>query len=232
MTIAHGLCGYAAIVLLVRRRHAHSSSPGVTVGDLRLAGTLVSAGAVLDVLDGPVARRFGSSGLGDLLDGMCDTVTFGVVPAAAVAASSSTVSTPANWALTGAGGAYLTAMILRLVRSEMTPADELKRGFQGLPSAPASGAALSAVALNAPPPVTCLLVVTVAALTVGDYHYPRQRPAVLPIIAGGPAIGLLGIWGILPRRPALIVTMVSTIALPVGAASAAWRRRRTHARAT
>jgi phosphatidylserine synthase len=121
----------------------------------------------------PSRTASGPGGLGNLLDGMCDTVTFGVVPAAVVAASSTAVSAPANWALVAAGGTYLTATILRLVRSEITPADDLKHGFQGLPSAPASAAGLSAVALNASPAVTCLLVVTVALLTVGKYHYPR-----------------------------------------------------------
>lgn len=57
---------------------------------------LVFAGAVLDMLHGPVARRFRTSGMGDRLDGMCDTVTFGVAPAVALAASGSADSSVAR----------------------------------------------------------------------------------------------------------------------------------------
>jgi CDP-diacylglycerol--serine O-phosphatidyltransferase len=227
MTIAHGLCGYLALALLARRWLGHESKPGVTIGDLRLAAGLVTAGAILDVLDGPVARRLGSSGLGGLLDGMCDTVTFGVVPAVLIAASGSARPAPASWALVGAGGVFLVAMILRLVRTEQTTTEAIGRGFRGLPSAPAAFVALCLVALNATPALTCLLVVVVAALMVGNYHYPRQQPALMPIMAGGLAIGLLGVWGVLPLRPVATVTMVSTIVLPVASGGAARRRRRS-----
>lgn len=232
MTIAHGLCGYLALALLARRWLDQAPGVGVTIGDLGLAGGLVSAGAVLDVLDGPVARRFGSSGLGDLLDGMCDTVTFGVVPAVVIAASGVTRSGAGAVALVAVGGVYLAAMILRLVRSELTTAEALGKGFRGLPSAPASAVALAAVALSATPVVTCLLVLTLAWLVVGNYHYPRQRPAYMPILAGGPAIGLLGVWGVLPLRPAVIVAMISTIVLPAASAVAQSRRRRSRAHGT
>ena len=232
MTIAHALCGYLAIALLVQRWHDHGGGRGVTIGDLRIAAALVSAGAVLDVLDGPVARRQGSSGLGDLLDAMCDTVTFGVVPGVIVAASGTSRTEVGRWALILAGGVFLTAMILRLVRSEVNKAEVLGHGFQGLPSAPAAGVTLAIVAVDAAPWLTCLLVAVTAWLVVGDYHYPRQRPALMPIIAGGPAIGLLGLFGVLPLVPAAIVMMASTLVLPAASAASAWRRRRQRSYAT
>jgi hypothetical protein len=49
----------------------------------------------------------------------------------------------------------------------------------------------------------------------------------MPILAGGPAIGLLGVWGALPLRPAVIVTMISTIVLPVASAVAARQESRS-----
>ena len=225
MTIAHGLCGYVALAVLAGRLYGHGRGEGVTIADLRIVGTLVAAGAVLDVLDGPVARRFGSSGMGDRLDGICDTVTFGVTPAVVVAASGTSHSRLAFSALVIAGGLYLAAMILRLVRSELTSADAIKRGFQGLPSAPASGAAVAAVALYAAPVVTCLLVTVIALLVAGSFHYPRQRGALMPIMAGGPVIGLLGVWGFLPLEPAAIATMILAIVPSAGAAAASWHDR-------
>lgn len=226
MTIAHGLCGFIAVVLLAGRLDSHVRGDRVTIADLRLVGALVAAGAVLDLLDGPVARRFGSSGLGDRLDGICDTVTFGVAPAVVIAASGSSHSSLAYSCLIAAGGVYLAAMILRLVRSEMTSPDALKRGFQGLPSAPAAGTAIGVVALNASPAVTCLLVALLALLVVGSFHYPRQRVSLMPLMAGGPAVGLLGVWGVLPLRPAAIAMIIMVVVPSVAAAGAAWRGRR------
>ena len=226
MTIAHGLCGFLAVALLAGRLNPDARGDRVTIADLRLVAVLVAAGAVLDLLDGPVARRFGSSGLGDRLDGICDTVTFGVAPAVVIAASGSSRASLAYAFLIAAGGVYLVAMILRLVRSEMTSPEALKRGFQGLPSAPAAGTALGVVALNASPAVTCLLVALLALLVVGGFYYPRQRVSLMPLMAGGPAVGLLGVWGVLPLRPAAIAMIIMVVVPSVAAASASWRARR------
>jgi CDP-diacylglycerol---serine O-phosphatidyltransferase len=228
MTIAHGLCGFVAVAILAGRWQGDGEAKGVTITDLRLVGTLIAAGAVLDVLDGPVARRFGSSGMGDRLDGICDTITFGLTPAVLVVASGRYEAGLPFSALVVAGGLYLVAMILRLVRSELTSPEEIKRGFQGLPSAPASGAAVAAVALYAAPVVTCLLVVVIAVLVVGSFYYPRQRGGLMPIMAGGPVIGLLGAWGVLPLEPAAIATMILAIVPSAAAAGAAWHHSDAH----
>jgi CDP-diacylglycerol--serine O-phosphatidyltransferase len=229
ITIAHGLCGFLAVVLLAGRLNPDAQGDRVTVADLRLVAALVAAGAVLDLLDGPVARRFGSSGLGDRLDGICDTVTFGVAPAVVIAASGSSRSRLAYSCLIAAGAVYLVAMILRLVRSEMTSPEVLKRGFQGLPSAPAAGTALGLVALNASPAVTCLLVAMLALLVVGSFYYPRQRVSLMPLMAGGPVVGLLGIWGVLPVKPAAIAMIIMVVIPAAATATATWRSRRAEA---
>jgi CDP-diacylglycerol--serine O-phosphatidyltransferase len=227
MTIAHGLCGFVAVVLLAGRLAPGAGGDRVTIADLRLVSALVAAGAVLDLLDGPVARRFGSSGMGDRLDGICDTVTFGVAPAVVIGASGGSRSSLAYACLIAAGGVYLAAMILRLVRSEMTSPEALGRGFQGLPSAPAAGTALGVVALNAPPAVTCLLVALLALLVAGSFYYPRQRVSLMPLMAGGPVVGLLGVWGVLPLKPAAIAMIIMVVAPAAAAAGTTWRGRRT-----
>ena len=98
-------------------------------------------------------------------------------------------------------------------------------GFQGMPSAPASSAAIAAVALGASPIVTCLLIVLLALLLVGSFHYPRQRLGLMPLMAGGPVVGLLGLWGVLPLKPAMVVTILLAIAPASVVAAAGWRRR-------
>jgi phosphatidylserine synthase len=225
MTLAHGLCGYVAVALLAGRWHSHPLGGGVTIADLRVVAALVAAGSVLDLADGPVARRFGSSGMGERLDAICDTVTFGLAPAVVVAASGAVYGGLRYLALISVGGIYFVAMILRLVRSWLTSTEALSHGFQGMPSAPASSAAIAAVGLGASPIVTCLLIALVALLLVASFHYPRQRLGLMPLMAGGPVVGLLGLWGVLPLKPAMIVTIVLAIAPALVVAAAGWRHR-------
>jgi phosphatidylserine synthase len=225
MTIAHGLCGYAAVALLVGRWHSRPRGGGLTIADLRLVAVLVAVGSILDLADGPVARRFGSSGVGERLDAICDTVTFGLAPAVVVAASGAVAGGLTYVALIAAGGLYFVAMILRLVRSWLTPTEALSVGFQGMPSAPASSAAIAAAALGASAIVTGLLITLIAFLLVASFHYPRQRLSLMPLMAGGPVIGLLGLWGALPLKPAMVTTIILAIAPASVVAVAEWRRR-------
>lgn len=224
MTIAHGLCGYGGLVLLAGGWRVHSGAKGVPIAQLRVIAVFVAVGALLDLFDGPVARRFGSSGMGEPLDAVCDAVTFGLLPGAVVAASGVGDQHLGQTVLIGAGGVYVVAMILRLVRSWMTSAEALDAGFQGMPSAPAGSATIAVVGLGASPALTALLIGLLAILLVGNFAYPRQRPGLMPIMAGGPIIGLLGLWGVLPLKPAMIAAIILAIA-PVAAARAADRRR-------
>jgi phosphatidylserine synthase len=225
MTIAHGLCGYGGLVLLAGGWRAHPGAKGVPIAQLRVIAVFVAVGALLDLFDGPAARRFGSSGMGEPLDAICDAVTFGLLPGGVVAASGVGEHHLGGAVLIGAGGIYFVAMMLRLVRSWLTSAEEIAAGFQGMPSAPAGSAAIAVVGLGASPAITGLLIALLAMLLVGNFAYPRQRAGLMPIMAGGPTIGLLGLWGVLPLKPAMIAAMVLAIA-PVAAAGAAGRRRR------
>lgn len=226
MTIAHGLCGFGGLVVLAGGWRAHADVKGVPIAQLRVIAVFVAVGALLDLFDGPVARRFGSSGMGEPLDAICDAVTFGLLPGTAVAAAGVGDRPLGHAVLIGAGGIYFVAMILRLVRSWMTSAEALGTGFQGMPSAPAGSATLAVVGLGASPAVTAMLMALLAMLLVGNFAYPRQSAALMPIMAGGPTFGLLGLWGVLPLRPALIAAMILAVA-PVAAARVAVRRRQT-----
>ena len=64
-----------------------------------------------------------------------------------------------------------------------------------------------------------------ALLLMGSFHYPRQRLGLMPLMAGGPVVGLLGLWGVLPLKPAMIVTILLAIAPATVVAAAGWRRR-------
>jgi phosphatidylserine synthase len=212
------------LVVLASRWRGHPRVTGVTIAELRVIALFVAVGAVLDLCDGPVARRCGSSGMGDRLDAICDAVTFGLLPAAVVAASGVSHARMGAATLIAAGGIYFVAMTLRLVRSWLTSAEVLSGGFQGMPSAPAGSAAIAAVGFGASPAVTALLITLIALLLVGNFDYPRQRAALMPMMAGGPIIGLLGLWGVLPLKPSMVAAMILAVA-PVVAAGAFVRRR-------
>src|SRR5947207_8438775 len=80
LTVGNGLCGFLALAVVAR---LWIVEPGRGLGHRELVAclSLYGVGMLFDVLDGPVARRFGSSGLGSGLDTICDTLSFGLLPA-------------------------------------------------------------------------------------------------------------------------------------------------------
>jgi CDP-diacylglycerol--serine O-phosphatidyltransferase len=104
--------------------------------------------AVLDVLDGAVARATGAaSEFGGIFDSMADAVSFGVAPVVVVLKTLSAVpGTVMSALLTAAAVTYSVAGVLRLVRFSTSPpsADpELKGVFTGLPITAAATAVIS-----------------------------------------------------------------------------------------
>ena len=107
-------------------------------------GLLVIA-AILDTLDGAVARAMGmESDFGGFFDSMSDAVTFGVAPSVIILkALSSSSNTEMSLFLLSAAIAYSVAGVLRLVRfsTAVTPPEQ-KNVFTGLPI-PAAAFAVS-----------------------------------------------------------------------------------------
>ncbi|TNC70381.1 CDP-alcohol phosphatidyltransferase family protein [Rubellimicrobium roseum] len=155
-------------------------------GDVERAVGLILLAAVLDGLDGRLARRLGSeSAIGAELDSLCDFVNFGVAPALIVHL----------WAYGGAGGEgwiaaliYAVACALRLARfnigsREPSAAAEPKATFTGVPSPagamlallPIFGANLAPSAVL-PAPLCALWLLVVAALMVSRLPTPAFRP--------------------------------------------------------
>lgn len=92
----------------------HAAASRFTHHTLVICLLLYGIGMTCDVLDGPVARRTGSSGLGPSLDVVCDATTFGFVPAALLIA----ITEDSSWHAPVVVGAciYVAATILRLAR--------------------------------------------------------------------------------------------------------------------
>lgn len=102
-----------------------------TRGDFAWAGWFIVFAAVLDLLDGRVARftRTGSA-FGAELDSLVDAVSFGVAPAL-IMVTRYFQESDWGWVV---GFAYVTAVVVRLARFNMEQGGEAKRHFHGLPS--------------------------------------------------------------------------------------------------
>ena len=186
LTVGNGVCGFLAIAVVAQ---LWIVSPGqrLTHRELVAALFLYGLGMLFDVVDGPVARRFGSSGLGPGLDTICDTISFGLLPAMLVVAR----LREDDWVAPGlvAASVYVGATILRLARQallEREHAEALARGavgsahapYTGMPS-PVGGNCLLAIVVLAPPPaVSVAAVLLVAVLLVATYPYPNNKTVI------------------------------------------------------
>ncbi|MFC1661962.1 CDP-diacylglycerol--serine O-phosphatidyltransferase [Gemmatimonadota bacterium] len=108
-------------------------------GDLLWAGYFIVFAAILDTLDGRIARftRTGSS-FGAELDSLVDAISFGVAPAF-ILYQLYLADSAWGWTLSFV---YVTAMVLRLARFNVEQGGEAKAHFHGLPS-PAAGMLLA-----------------------------------------------------------------------------------------
>jgi len=108
-------------------------------GDFAWAGWFVVFAAVLDLLDGRVARftRTGSA-FGAELDSLTDAISFGVAPAV-IMITLHFRDSDWGWLI---GFVYVTAVVVRLARFNMEQGGEAKRHFHGLPS-PTAGMILA-----------------------------------------------------------------------------------------
>lgn len=155
-------------------------------GNFDLAAGLILLAAVLDGLDGRIARRLGSeSAMGAELDSLCDFVDFGVAPALVLHL----------WATGGEGGlgwiaalVYAVACALRLARfnigsREPSIGEQPRKTFTGVPSPAGAMLALLPVFVAnlapgwvLPAPLTALWMLAVAGLMVSRLPTPAFRP--------------------------------------------------------
>lgn len=229
LTIGNGICGFLALAAAGRLVFApHGASAGFTHHTLVICLLLYGIGMTCDVLDGPVARRTGSSGLGSSLDVVCDATTFGFVPAALVIA----ITSGSTWHLAVVVSAciYAGATILRLARFAVmeqsahelasTAGETARRGaFNGMPS-PVGGNCVLALVVLAPPAVVCAIATAlVGALLVADFEYPNNSSWGGVFVGGLLVASFAGIAGFISLDvPAIIalVGLVPTAAVGLG----------------
>ena len=112
-------CGYACIVYTIR-------------GDYATAAPFVGIAALLDALDGRIARLTGtSSEFGLQFDSLADVISFGMAPAILTFSWGLTSLGRWGWA---AGFIYVAAAAMRLARFNIQTGSVDKRYFVGMPS--------------------------------------------------------------------------------------------------
>ncbi|QDU63945.1 CDP-alcohol phosphatidyltransferase [Planctomycetes bacterium Pan216] len=153
-TLANGVCGFASIIMASRIQPAVLMTGGEgyaeAMTDLGIAGWLLVAGMVFDVLDGRMARLANAaSRFGAELDSLCDVVSFGAAPAFLLLKLGPTRANPLLYKILFlAATFYVICTILRLARFniETDVDEESHRYFKGLPS-PAAAGCLASIAI-------------------------------------------------------------------------------------
>ncbi len=221
-TTGNLFCGFWSVVLASRGQH-------------EMAAVLIVVAAVLDGLDGRIARMTGTtSEFGLEFDSLADVVSFGIAPAFLAHQWALTPFRRLGWLL---AFLYLVCAAMRLARFNIQRALADKKYFAGLPSPMAAAViACAAHAFPDPPParwasiLLALGVAGVAALMVSRFRYRSFRDLdlrdrrsyifVLPIAA------LLVLIVAHPKGMLLALTGAYVLSGPAGYLWGLARRRR------
>lgn len=204
LTIGNGLCGVAAIVLLLREGRLHPWHADITLGS-----ALILLGFVLDGADGWAARRWGTKhDLGRHLDSISDAITFCAAPAVMVSVVFHD-ATHSTWGpevyfnslvlLTSAS--MLVLGIVRLHR--FTTKGYRLPHFTGLATPAMAFLAILVCHILGPqrwedfetrPAIAAVLIMLAASLLmVAPVRYPKLRGRAGVVFAAGVLLGLVSI---------------------------------------
>ena len=234
VTVANGVCGFLGLSVLTGV-WAIDPSPGLSRAEFLACLLCYALGMLFDVIDGPIARRFGSSGYGSRLDAICDTITFGLLPAALLVVQFGQGGSGSVPVLVVAG-TYVAATIVRLARQawlEQAHADAVPGHatspappeFTGMP-APAGGTCmLAVVVLDAHPALSLSIAAVLALLLVATFPYPHNKTTLGTVFVG--AVLVLSFAAIAGLIPLAVPSMVALVGLlPIALLRAIWSVRR------
>ncbi|WP_164471555.1 protein sorting system archaetidylserine synthase [Halosimplex salinum] len=198
VTLANAVVGFVAGV--------------VALSNPQLAARLVLLAAIADALDGIVARQFGGTEVGPLLDSVTDVVSFGATPALLVygiAAAewgwlgdglTSAPSAQAAAAL-AAGSLFVVFSILRTaLYSQFVGEGENRPGIQNTLGATILAAAYLSGLTWVPGLLAVVVVLSVAMVAPVPYPNLRARDAgVLGVVQAAAVVAPLALSRALPR---------------------------------
>jgi len=202
-TVGNIFCGYVSIVK-------------ATTGDYDLAALLILIAALLDALDGRVARLTGtSSDFGVQFDSIADVISFGVAPAVLSFAWSLSTFGRVGWTVSFL---FVICGAMRLARFNIQSSHQDRRFFVGMPIPAAACIIATTIYAHPEPPdadndpiigvMLLLLVLLVSFLMVSRVRYrsfkdldlkSRRSPKYLLIPAA-----LLGVAALHPQAVLLL----------------------------
>ena len=196
VTVANAAVGFLAIV-------------AATV-DIELAARLILLAAVADGLDGVVARHRGSTPAGPYLDSLADVASFGVAPAAIVAAvvldAYPLATEPLLAALGVLAGAFFVAMAVARL-GLYTAYDSASRETVGVPTTLAATVLAAAVLTGYTAPGILVAATAVFAVLMGTtITYPDLHAQDAVVMGVVQAAVILAPFGhvLVPSLPAWI----------------------------
>jgi len=170
LTLGNGCCGLGSASYAMQA--ADSDRP------LLLAGLLIFAAMIFDMLDGTAARwmrqtsRFGAE-----LDSLCDAISFGVAPALIVMQITNDYHPRILWVI---AALFMACAVLRLARFNVETSDHA--WFSGLPS-PAAAATIASLAMIAANEPALMLPEAVRQYLPDEAGLLRAVRNVVPITA-------------------------------------------------
>jgi archaetidylserine synthase len=213
LTIGNGLCGLAIIVVA-----SQAASPGRHVSVLDRGTLLACAGLIvvacaLDVADGAAAARWGGSGRGEMLDAMCDALTFGLAPGMMLIAAYRGGPTSVRAMSMAAAGILLVASLLRLSRARRQ--GMTRAGFEGLTMPGGAAGVTALLVLHADAEVALAGTAAIAALLASTVRYPTFGPRSVTMLGAAWVLAVLGVAGALPLWPAACATLACVVGAPL-----------------
>jgi CDP-diacylglycerol--serine O-phosphatidyltransferase len=209
MTLANGIFGFLSVLTWAVELGPLSSLP-----DPAVAAAYIGLGVVADGLDGVVARAWGSTGVGDALDSICDALTFSVAPAVFLVNMNEMVDGLVfRSALSLAAVALVLAGMLRLARHRTGGSTAV---FHGLPTPWSAAALITVLLLGMPGWISVGLAFLLAGLNLSPVPYPKTRGAVFTRAALGLAVAsLLVIGGLLvfQQTPDSLLWLAAIVAI-------------------
>lgn len=150
LTLCNAACGFGSITFSAKAA-TFSAQAGAEVYDVKylfLAGLLIFAAMVFDVLDGQFARvTKQTSDFGRHLDSLCDVISFGLAPALIVLKFSYHYHPRFLWVT---AVFFVICVVLRLARFNVEwDEDDLHDSFSGLPC-PAAAGTVASIAIALP----------------------------------------------------------------------------------
>ncbi|AGK61964.1 CDP-diacylglycerol--serine O-phosphatidyltransferase [Archaeoglobus sulfaticallidus PM70-1] len=170
--------------------------------DVRASALFLVASAIMDGVDGAVAR-LETSLLGENLDSLADMISFGVLPALII------ISLGDEWYYFSISGLFLICGMIRLARFNLL---KIKDEFVGFPITASALIVGAMVLIDFNAVAIAFVSVLLSLLMISDIRYPKVRDK---IVLGVVAVVMVSVFFIPESAYILLALMVLYLFSPV-----------------